>query len=46
MAPGVDIESAVYLGVDKPKPIVLYEIAKGLLTGGTPELGETHRVTP
>ena len=43
---GVDIESAVSLEVDKPKPIVVYEIAKGLLTGGTPELGETHRVTP
>ena len=43
---GVDIESAVYLEVDKPRPVVLYEVAKGLLTGGTPELGETHRVTP
>ena len=43
---GVDIQSAVYLEVDKPRPVVLYEVAKGLLTGGTPELGETHRVTP
>jgi hypothetical protein len=38
---GVDIESA-----DKPRPIVLYEVAKDLLSGGTPERGETHRVTP
>ena len=43
---GVDIESAVYLEVDKPKPVVLFQIAKGLLTDATPELGETHRVTP
>ena len=43
---GVDIESAVYLEVDKPKPVVLYEVAKGFVTGDTPELGETHRVTP
>ena len=43
---GVEIEAAVYLEVDKPRPVVLYEIAKGFATGATPELGETHRVTP
>ena len=41
---GVDVHAAVFLEVDKPKPVVLFELAKGLLTGDTPELGETHRI--
>ena len=41
---GVDIHAATFLEVSKPQPVVLYELAKGLLTGDTPELGETHRI--
>jgi general stress protein 26 len=41
----VDVESAVYLKVDKPRPVVFYEVAKGILTGRAPDLGETHRVS-
>jgi general stress protein 26 len=41
---GVDIHAAVFLEVDKPQPVVLFEIAKGWLTGDTPELGEMHRI--
>ncbi|HUQ53489.1 MAG TPA: pyridoxamine 5'-phosphate oxidase family protein [Gammaproteobacteria bacterium] len=41
----VDVESAVYLKVDKPRPVVLYEVVKGMLTGSTPDLGETQRVS-
>ena len=41
---GVDIHSASFLEVSKPQPVVLYELAKGLLTGDTPELGETKRI--
>ena len=41
---GVDIHAAVFLEVDKPQPVVLFEIAKGWLTGDTPELGELHRI--
>jgi general stress protein 26 len=41
---GVDVHTAVFLEVNKPQPVVLFEIAKGLLTGSTPELGELHRV--
>jgi general stress protein 26 len=41
---GVDIHAAVFLEVNKPAPMVLYEIAKGWVTGETPELGETHRL--
>jgi hypothetical protein len=41
----VDVESAVYLKIDKPRPVVFYEVVKGMLTGSTPDLGETHRVS-
>ena len=41
---GVDVHAAVFLEVDKPQPVVLFEIAKGWLTGDTPELGEMHRI--
>jgi general stress protein 26 len=40
----VDAESAVYLKVDKPRPVVLFELVKGMVTGDTPELGETRRM--
>jgi general stress protein 26 len=43
---GVDIHAAVYLEVDKPRPVVLYEIAKGWLTGTMPDIGEMHTVRP
>ena len=41
---GVDIHAASFLDVSKPQPVVLYELAKGFLTGGKPELGETQRI--
>jgi general stress protein 26 len=41
---GVDIHAAVFLEVDKPQPVVLYEVARGWLTGSTPEIGEMHRI--
>jgi general stress protein 26 len=40
---GVDIHAASFLEVSKPQPVVLYELAKGFVTGDTPELGETQR---
>ena len=30
---GIDVHAAVFLEVDKPKPVVLFELAKGWLTG-------------
>lgn len=39
---GVDVHAAVFLEVNKPRPVVLYEMVKGWLTGNMPELGETH----
>ena len=41
---GVDVHSAVFLEVNKPMPIVLYEIAKGWITGTEPKIGDLHAV--
>lgn len=41
---GVDIHAAVFLEVNKPQPVVLYEMARGWLTGEAPEVGEMRRV--
>jgi general stress protein 26 len=39
---GVDVHAAVFLEVNKPKPVVLFEVVKGWLTGERAEPGETH----
>jgi len=36
----VEAHSVEYLKVDKPKPIVLFEVAKGIVTGTPPNVGE------
>ena len=41
---GVDVHAAMFLEVNKPQPIILFEIAKGWLTGSTPELGVMHHI--
>ena len=41
---GVQVHAAVFLEVNKPQPIVLFEVVKGWLTGSTPEVGELHEV--
>jgi general stress protein 26 len=41
---GVTVHAAVFLEVNKPQPVVLFELVKGWLTGTTPELGEMHHV--
>ena len=41
---GVDIQSATFFEVDKPQPVVLYEMVKGWITGKEPELGKEHRI--
>ena len=41
---GVTVHAAVFLEVNKPQPVVLFEVAKGWLTGSTPELGTLHHV--
>lgn len=41
---GVDVHGAVFLEVDKPRPVVLFEVIKGWVTGDTPDVGETHHI--
>ena len=43
---GVDVHSAVFLEVDKPQPVVLFELVKGMVTGKAPDLGKMHKVGP
>ena len=41
---GVKVHAAEFLEVNKPRPVLLYEIVKGWLTGTEPELGQMHEV--
>jgi general stress protein 26 len=41
---GVQIHAAEFLEVNKAKPVLLYEMVKGWLTGTEPELGEMHEL--
>ena len=40
----VEVHSVTYLKVDKPKPLVLFEVAKAMVTGSPPKLGEERSV--
>lgn len=46
VAIGIKIHSAVFLEVNKPQPIVLYEIVKGWATGTMPDIGDMHKIGP
>lgn len=39
---GVTINAAEFLSIDSPRPVLLFEMAKGWLNGTEPELGEMH----
>jgi general stress protein 26 len=41
----VDVESVTYLKLDKPRPVVLFEVVKGMVTGSPPDLGEERQVS-
>ena len=41
---GVTVHAAVFLEVNKPQPVILFELMKGWLTSSTPEIGEMHKV--
>lgn len=41
---GVDIQFAVFMEVNKPTPVVLYEMAKGWALGERPDIGDLHRI--
>ena len=40
----VEVQSVTYLKVDKPKPLVLFEVAKGMVTGTPPKIGQERTV--
>jgi Uncharacterized stress protein (general stress protein 26) len=40
----VDAHSAVFMQLEKSKPMVLFEVAKGMLTGERPDVGRTRTV--
>ena len=42
---GVTVHAAEFLEVNKPAPVLLFELVKGWVTGTEPELGEMHQVT-
>jgi general stress protein 26 len=40
----VDANSVLYMKQNKPAPLVLFEVAKGMITGDRPDVGEVKRV--
>jgi general stress protein 26 len=41
----VEAESATYMKVNKPRPVVLFEVLKGMVTGSRVDVGEVKEVT-
>ena len=41
---GVTVHGAEFLEVNKPRPVMLFELVKGWATGSEPELGEMHEL--
>jgi general stress protein 26 len=41
---GVDVHAAMFFEVNKPAPVVLFEVVKGWVTGAEPAIGEMHEV--
>ncbi|HYI08911.1 MAG TPA: pyridoxamine 5'-phosphate oxidase family protein [Thermoanaerobaculia bacterium] len=42
---GVDVEAAMFLQLNKPQAVVLFEVVKGMITGKAPDLGEPQTVS-
>ena len=41
----IDVKSAIYGKRNKPKPLVLFELAKGMVTGKRPDVSDVRSVT-
>jgi general stress protein 26 len=41
----VEVHSVTYMKVDKPKPMVLFELVKGMVTGTAPNIGKQREVS-
>ena len=40
----VEAHSVSYMKNNKPRPVILFEVVKALLTGGVPDIGEERRL--
>jgi general stress protein 26 len=40
----VDADSVTYQKNDKPKPVILFEVAKGIITGSEPDTGRVREL--
>jgi general stress protein 26 len=41
---GVDVDSAFFMELNKPMPVVLFEVAKGMVTGKQSDVGEVKKI--
>jgi general stress protein 26 len=41
----VEAQSVEYMKVNKPRPVVLFEVAKSMVTGTPPKVGEERTLT-
>lgn len=41
----VEADSVVYMKQDKPTPVVLFEVAKGMVTGSRPDIGKVRELS-
>jgi general stress protein 26 len=41
----VDVQSVTYLKVDKPRPVVLFEVARAMVTGTPPRIGAQRELS-
>ncbi|HXI13550.1 MAG TPA: pyridoxamine 5'-phosphate oxidase family protein [Thermoanaerobaculia bacterium] len=42
---GVDIHTAMYMEVNKPQPVVLFEVLTSMVTGKTPNIGDVKEIS-
>ena len=40
----VEAQSVIYMKNDKPRPVILFEVMKAMLTGSVPKVGEERRL--
>ncbi len=40
----VEADSVVYMKNDKPRPVILFEVLKGMVTGSVPDIGEVRHI--
>ncbi len=41
----VDVDAVTFFKLDKPRPLVLFEVVKGIITGQKPDIGDVRQLT-